>query len=198
MLDQASSPPWAHFDSEREVLTLHVLFVCTGNICRSPIAERLTVLLASQKRVPGLSASSAGTRAVVGEPIHRDSAAALTEFGGDPSNFEARQLTPKIALDADLILTMTRSHRDAVLELAPRQLRRTFTLSEAARLTSEHELSRVADLADARAHLPANEVVDVPDPIGRPPHFHATIAAQIAGLLHPVVDFCRRSLATPS
>ena len=113
---------------------MHLLFVCTGNICRSPTAERLSVAYAARLEIADFTASSAGTRAVVGHAVHRDSEFALRKLGGDPSNFTARQLTSKIASSADLVLTMTRPHRDSVLELAPRQLNRTFTLVEAARL----------------------------------------------------------------
>ena len=63
---------------------------------------------------------------------YAEAAPVLKRLGGDPSGFAARQLTPKIAADADLILTMTRVHREVVLEAVPRQLHKTFTLSEAA------------------------------------------------------------------
>ena len=141
---------------------MHILFVCTGNICRSPTAERLAAA------VPGLRASSAGTRAVIGHPVHPEAARVLRDLGGDPAGFAARQLSPKIAGGADLILTMTRAHRDAVLEMAPRQLRRTFTLAEAAALT-EFGPAEVADLAGLRPHLPAGVDLDVADPIGQSP-----------------------------
>jgi protein-tyrosine phosphatase len=71
---------------------------------------------------------------VVGYPVQPNAALVLEKLGGDASGFAARQLTSRIASDADLVLTMTRAHRDAVLELAPHRLHRTFTLREAARL----------------------------------------------------------------
>ena len=107
------------------------------------------------------------------------------------SNFAARQLTSKIASDADLVLTMTKAHRDAVLELAPRQLPRTFTLSEAARLASECGARTVADLAPLRPQLNAHELPEIPDPIGQSSEFFAMVGSQIAELLPPILELCR-------
>ena len=162
---------------------MHILFVCTGNICRSPTAERLAA-------AGGVTASSAGTRAVIGHPVHPEAARVLRHLGGDPSGFAARQLTAKIAGAADLVVTMTRAHRDAVLELAPRQLRRTFTLTEAAELITRFSPSGVADLAGLRPHLSADQVLDVPDPIGQSPEVFDRVGAQIDALVAPIVAFC--------
>ncbi|EHB56256.1 protein tyrosine phosphatase [Mycolicibacterium rhodesiae JS60] len=171
--------------------TLHILFVCMGNICRSPTAERLAIAYGSRVRAHGLKASSAGTRAVIANPIHPEAARVLERLGGDASDFAARQLTPRIASDADLVIAMTRAHRDAVLELAPRQLHRAFTLSEAALLVSEHNAQSVADLAALRPRLASSAARDIPDPIGRDPEFFARVGAQIAELLPPMLELCR-------
>ena len=174
-------------------VALHVLFVCTGNICRSPSAERLAATYAGQLRITDFTASSAGTRAVTNSPVHHLAAQVLEELGGDSSGFSARQLTPKIASTADLVLTMTRSHSDSVLEIAPRQLRRTFTLGEAARLISEFNAQDLNDLAALRPHLPRDHTWDIPDPIGQGPEVFRTVGSQIADLLRPVLDLCQRS-----
>lgn len=170
---------------------MHVLFVCTGNICRSPSAERLATAHASIQHIPDFAASSAGTRAVIGHPIHSDAAAVLQGLGGDPSDFAARQLTPKIAALADLIVTMTRGHRDTVLELAPQKLHRTFTLAEASALATKFQVRTIADLANLRPQLLASEAPDVLDPIGQSTDVFETVGQQIADLLPPVIDLCR-------
>lgn len=121
----------------------------------------------------------------------------LEKLGGDPSNFAARQLTPRIAASPDLVLTMTKAHRNKVLELAPRQLHRTFTLLEAARLASDHNPRDLADLAALRPKLDPQEPRDIPDPIGQDPAFFAKIGTQIADALSPILDLCLRA-ATPT
>lgn len=85
---------------------------------------------------------------------------------------------------------MTRAHRDAVLEIAPQRLNRTFTLVEAARLVTEQNARAVADLANLRPHLDANDAVDIADPIGQSPEVFAAIGAQIAAALPPVLKLC--------
>jgi len=129
---------------------------------------------------------------VVAQPIHRDAVLVLEQLGGDIAGFAARQLTSRIASDADLVLTMTRAHRDTVLELAPRQLHRTFTLSEAARLATEFSARSVADLAALRPQLAGHELADIPDPIGQSPEFFAMVGTQIADLLVPILELYRR------
>ncbi|CAN1529839.1 Wzb Protein-tyrosine-phosphatase [Mycobacteriaceae bacterium] len=173
---------------------MHIFFICTGNICRSPTAERLAAAYAALHEIPDLTASSAGTRAVIGHPIHRDAAHVLEQMGAHTSDFAARQLTQKIALKADLIIAMTREHRDIVLETAPRQLPRTFTLMETARLTSEFGARTISDLAALRPRLAANELLDIPDPIGQSPEVFAAVGAQIASLLPPIMELCRRTI----
>ncbi|MCU1698724.1 MAG: protein-tyrosine-phosphatase [Mycobacterium sp.] len=101
-------------------------------------------------------------------------------FGGDATGFVARQLTLRIASDAHLVLTMTRTHRDAVLELAPHRLQRTFTLREAARLVSECNARNVDDLAALTPAAVVDETSDIPDPIGQSAEHFSTTGSQIA------------------
>ena len=108
-----------------------VLVVCEGNLCRSPLAERL---LTSRLAGAEVRVASAGVHAVVGAPMDALAAAELTRLGGDPSEFEARQLTASMATEADLVLTATRDIRSQVVATAPAALKRTFTLLELAAL----------------------------------------------------------------
>lgn len=170
--------------------SLHVLFVCTGNICRSPSAERLAVAYAERLQIPKFEASSAGTRAVIGHPIQTEAAGVLKRLGGRDEDFAARQLTAKVVRPADLVLTMTRAHRDSVLEIAPTKLNRTFTLREASRLRTECGARSVADLPALRPHLAADDL-DVEDPIGQSAEVFVHVGQQIADLLWPVMDLCR-------
>lgn len=130
---------------------------------------------------------------MISHPIHQSAALALEKLGGDVANFTARQLTSKVASNADLVLTMTRAHRDAVLELAPRQLHRTFTLREAARIVSESDAQDIADLAALRPRSAAPELSDIPDPIGQSEEVFARVSEEIADLLPPILELCRRA-----
>jgi protein-tyrosine phosphatase len=109
-----------------------ILAVCTGNVCRSPAAERLL----ANKLGPTVIVSSAGTHALVGHPISDPMAALLTDSGIEPDSFEARRLSENMLKEADLVLTMTRAQRGLVVELWPAAVRRAFTLREFARLLS--------------------------------------------------------------
>ncbi len=113
--------------------------------------------------------------------------------GIDPARLKQKAREKEIASDAELIVTMTRAHRDAVLEIAPGKLRRTFTLCEASRLISEKNARAIADLATLRPHLENSELMDVPDPIGRGAEVFAEVGAQIAALMPPIVELFQGS-----
>jgi protein-tyrosine phosphatase len=106
-----------------------VLLVCTGNVCRSPAAE---FLLRRRLGASDVTVLSAGTRALVGHPVHPPMARLLVEAGLEPGTFAAQQLTAECVRGADLVLTMTREQRSAVAALVPQALRRTLLLGEAA------------------------------------------------------------------
>ena len=107
-----------------------ILTVCTGNICRSPAAERL---LASALG-PTVSVVSAGTYALVGQPMSAPMDMFVERENVFAGDFAARQLSGTIIGAVDLVLAMTRQHRSAVVEMVPSVVRRAFTLREFARL----------------------------------------------------------------
>jgi protein-tyrosine phosphatase len=119
---------------------VRILTVCTGNICRSPVAERLLQAGLDQVQPGAFEVRSAGTRAMVGNPIQPPSADIIRSYGGTPEGFSARQLTSKILRDSDLVLTMASTHRGEVLQLDASLLKRTFTIREFARMLSRLEL----------------------------------------------------------
>ncbi|MEK0155875.1 low molecular weight phosphatase family protein [Arthrobacter oryzae] len=131
---------------------VRILTVCTGNICRSPVAERLLQAGLDQVLPGGFEVRSAGTRAMVGYPIQPLSADIVNMYGGTDKGFAARQLTPKILRDADIVLTMTSKHRGDVLQLDASLLKRTFTIREFARML---EALEERDAAAAAAGEPA-------------------------------------------
>lgn len=115
---------------------VRILTVCTGNICRSPVAERLLQAGLDQVLPGGFEVRSAGTRAMVGSPIQPLSADIIRTYGGTPDEFAARQLTSKILRESDLVLTMASHHRGEVLQLDASLLKRTFTIREFARMVT--------------------------------------------------------------
>jgi len=168
-----------------------LLFVCTGNICRSPTAERLAAMFAAEHPAAGLRVSSAGTHAVVGHGLERTAARVLQTLGGDPGGFRAQHLTTAMVDAADLVLAMTEQHRSRVLELSPRAMRRTFTLREAARLVrlTSGELELGARLVAARAQHPRGDADDdIGDPIGQDLSTFESVGADIAAALRPVLE----------
>lgn len=108
-----------------------VLVVCTGNICRSPYAERVVGHALDPDTV---QVTSAGTGALVDGEIDAEALALLAARGVRHDGHRARQLSPQIVAGADLVLTMTTEHRTAVVRLLPRAVRVTFTVQEVARL----------------------------------------------------------------
>jgi protein-tyrosine phosphatase len=114
------------------IVSLTVLFVCTGNICRSPLAQRLFIARSAPEAA--VLARSAGVHALEGYPMDEPSAQALHELGGDGQGHLAQYLTESLIAEADLILGAEQAHRDTVLRLVPATMRRAFTMREFARL----------------------------------------------------------------
>ena len=95
----------------------HVLFVCTGNICRSPLAASLLERAVQSRGLTDVTVSSAGTGAWDGAPASEGAYLVALEGGLDLSGHRARLLTRELVEQADLILTMARHHRARVDEL---------------------------------------------------------------------------------
>ncbi|WP_448852723.1 arsenate reductase/protein-tyrosine-phosphatase family protein [Corynebacterium sp. 335C] len=142
-----------------------VLVVCTGNICRSPVAE-LMLRDAAERAGSPLHAVSAGTRGVVGDPVHPEMAALLEADGIEPSGHVSRRLTRADASGADLILAMEQEHVDAVLRMFPGALRRTFTLPHLAALADAGEFRGLGVLRGVDRGAARPDVPGIADPIG--------------------------------
>jgi len=185
-----------HTPVDREE-TFGILVVCTGNIARSPMAQRL--LEHRLAGVPWLMVTSAGTWGHEGSPMERPAAAALAEVGIDEGGFRARDLATDMVRDAALVLTATRDHRAAVLRHDPSALRRTFTLRELGRLAAAPGTQAGMPPGSARARLvvataaaargsvrvPAHED-DVADPFGAPLTVYRTCRDQISAAVDQI------------
>lgn len=137
-----------------------ILTVCTGNICRSPLAE---VLLRARLEPLGVRVHSAGTHAMVGHAMTEQAQQIAVRSGADQSaaaGHAARYLVEPMLAEADLVLAMAREHRSHAVQMMPSRLRQTFTAREFARLAAtltDDEVRTVADASgsDPRARLRA-------------------------------------------
>jgi protein-tyrosine phosphatase len=169
-----------------------ILVICTGNICRSPIAEGL-LRDALQRRFGEWApvVSSAGTSGLQGSGAMPGSVQAAAELGIDIEGHVARQLTAAMADGADLLLCMAREHRDKLAAGTDRD-DRTFTLKELVRLLETlpapaadagHETmtGRIAEanLARRRGAVPASRDEDISDPLGQPLEAYRSIAWEL-------------------
>lgn len=95
----------------------HVLMVCTGNICRSPMAAGLASHLLPERLRDRVQITSAGVSALQDHPAEPNAIAAMSEIGIDISSHRARQITRRLVGVVDLILTMEVMQREIVRDL---------------------------------------------------------------------------------
>ncbi len=149
---------------EREIreATAHtVLFVCSGNRCRSPLAAAFATRLLAQRRgvdihellLAGLRVESAGSACMKGEPATAEAVEVAERHGLDISQHRSRPLTLNLVEDADEIFVMTEAHRDSICEFSP----------------------------DARARIRPLDPQgrDIPDPYGQGPAAYSKIAVVV-------------------
>lgn len=103
----------------------HILVVCVGNICRSPMAE---ALLRARLAGRGVAVESAGLVGLAGEPIDPTAAAVLAAHGLALDGHVARKLAPDMISAADLVLAMDQRQLSAIRALAPQARGKTFLL----------------------------------------------------------------------
>jgi protein arginine phosphatase len=113
-----------------------ILFVCTGNTCRSPMAEALLKSMA----IPGIEARSAGIYAENGRAASTNAKKVLDEQE-IPHDHQASILTDKLVEGSDYILTMTLGHKIAVMNQFPNARSKTFTLKEFAQLEENRDIA---------------------------------------------------------
>lgn len=186
---------------------LRILFVCTGNTCRSPMAEGLLRKYARERGLE-LEVRSAGVSAISGTSISRHTAAILREEGVHEP-IQSSQLTGQQVAWADLVLTLTGSHKRHLLQLYPDAVTKTYTLKEYVhsedsvtgdiqeldRLYAEAELSialggepdaaALQRIIEIRQRIPS---FDISDPFGGTRDDYESTAAEIRKVLHSLLD----------
>lgn len=98
---------------------MNILFVCTGNTCRSPMAEGLFKKMLAEKNIDGVTCSSAGLFAMTGDEVTPNSVKACERFGVDISSHRARRITGYVLDETDKFVCMTPEHASSLSMYVP-------------------------------------------------------------------------------
>lgn len=187
---------------------MRILFVCTGNTCRSPMAEGMMRKLVRERGLAGIEVRSAGVAAIRGSSISHHAEAVLKDQGiGD--RIISTPMHDELAEWADLILGLTEGHKRQMIRTFPGAVDKIYTLKEYVeadpeviaereelqRLAAELELSRaLGNHPDEQAQRRFNEllqripVYDISDPFGGSRSDYDRTAAEIRAALEKLAD----------
>ena len=193
-------------------MSVRIMTVCTGNICRSPYAQLALGHAFESVRPGAFEIVSAGTQALIGNPVEPGSASILDAKGITHDHFAARQISERMLDDIDIVLPLEVSHRKIVLSYSPRHLKRAYTVKELARLldsAGEREpwTQRLAGLttpeerwAALPSHLARERGLsrapegtdDIDDPYRQPQEVFDRMAAEVDAAVERIVAFERQ------
>lgn len=144
---------------------MNILFVCTGNTCRSPMAEAMLRKLAKEASFD-MEVRSAGVAAMKGASISKHAVTALQDHNIDVAGAASTPLTIREVEWADLILTMTGGHKQHILQLYPQVVERTYTLKEYVDMDEQALADLMAleeKIADLQMRMALGEEITITD-----------------------------------
>lgn len=171
---------------------MNILFVCTGNVCRSPMADGFLNRWASDRGLP-VRARSTGTNAFAGRPATWDARRIMDELGTPIDELRTERTAAEHVRWADLIIGMAYEHvRDTVRDF-PEAQGRTLTLKELLEV-----LPKLPEVDDPRAwaaeavrlagEMPGLDDTDVEDPFGERRQAYERVSSEIHDLVEELVD----------
>lgn len=157
---------------------MNILFVCTGNTCRSPMAEKILQKKAKEYNLE-LNIMSAGLAAIEGQAVSANAGVIINEYGQDV-NHCSRRSSRQLLEWADVIITMTQDHKRFLLSQNSHLRKKIFTLKELAITTNN---SDIFDLS-----------IDIEDPFGKDLEAYRRVAQEIDDALEVLIksDFFKK------
>ena len=149
-----------------------IIFVCTGNTCRSPMAEYLLKKALKERNLKGFKVVSAGIHAKKGDVMNPKSAQVLTDHGVKLGKFSAKPITDKVLKESFLFICMTERHKDYLMDL------RWNVLRKAGEENIENNIYSFSEFVG----------FDVPDPYGLDITHYEAVYEMLEGGMYALID----------